>query len=64
MSAMGGNSSSRVQWVPSDSQRAAASTLRKAPSAADRTTAKLVVGLTTACTALALYDLFLLATGI
>ncbi len=39
MSAMGGSSASRAQWVPSDSQRAAASAVRKALSAADRTTA-------------------------
>jgi hypothetical protein len=59
-------SGSRAQWIPSDR---AASTVayakpmgRTAPSG--RTTALTVLGLSSACTLLAVYDLFLLATGI
>ena len=59
-------SASRAQWIPSD--RAASTVAYAKPlgrtASSERTTAMLVLGLSSACSLLAVYDLFLLATGI
>jgi hypothetical protein len=56
---------STIQWIESDAHARATSTRAEAARGqrSDNTTALIVIGLTFACTVLAIFDLFQLAGG-